>query len=183
MQNETTKRQLDELTPEGAIKLARSIAFRHFPHWLLEDLTMIGANAICRAESREVAYSAGRRAMQAALKKGLATPVRLPKDVWNDGSEETMNRFPTTELLLNLSSDDPLPSESTVHNDLLDRLNRMVDSLPDTQRTVIIHLYGLRGTPVKNEVSLGKKLRISRQAISVHRRRALKKLRFHAHFA
>jgi RNA polymerase primary sigma factor len=76
-----------------------------------------------------------------------------------------------------VGSEEPEMLAGAIHDDRQRSLNRLVSELPDRERCVVTHRYGLAGSREMTQRELGAELGISRDAVALIERKALQRLR------
>lgn len=107
------------------------------------------------------------------IKEGLRTTVLASGVV---GTSDEGSNITVGDLQFSTGDDEDIMHEMAMDFKLKEMLNQ-VDTLPEPERTIVLHTYGLKGYPQLSLRELAVKLGLNKYKVGVHLNNAMEKLR------
>lgn len=132
---------------------------------------------LCEKTGRDPTYEEIAEVMGIPEEK-IEQLLNVTKDIYsidtplgNGDKESTMGDY------LEDDNDNNKPEEAVVQSALVEEINKMLDTLTERERQIIIMRYGINNTPVRTLEDIGNELGITRERVRQIEKKVLRKLR------
>lgn len=132
---------------------------------------------LCEKNGRDPTYEEIAEVMNIPEEK-IEQLLNITKDIYSiDTPLGSGDKESTMGDYLEDENDSNQPEEAIIQSALSEEINKMLDTLTDREKNIMIMRYGLNNTPVKTLEDIGNELGITRERVRQIEKKVLRKLR------